>query len=58
MEHRRTAAAADAQERVPVEDRQHARDHHPGPEELPDDYAEWLDGWMFADPDEHQDDEL
>jgi len=57
MEHRRTVAAADAQERLPAEDLQCAREHRPGPEELPDDYAQWLDGWMFAGSQEQQEGE-
>lgn len=54
MEHRRAAAAADTQERLPVEDRQQAHGQPPGPEELPDDYAQWLDGWMFATLEQQQ----
>jgi hypothetical protein len=57
MKHRRTAAAADAQERLPAQELQSAREHRPGPEELPDDYAEWLDGWMFAGSEEQQEGE-
>jgi len=47
--------ATGTQAPAPPEDRQ-PRIERQGqwPQELPDDYAQWLDGWMFDDEEEQQ----
>lgn len=57
MENRAKLSAPGTQGPAPSEDRQPPIEGH-GPQELPDDYAQWLDGWMFDDEDEQQEAEV
>lgn len=58
MENPEKLPATSRKRPTPPEDRQPPiAGQGPWPQELPEDYAQWLDGWMFDGDEQHQETE-